>query len=132
MKYIKFTYVTLGEFPAVAGLQFIWARESAYPTDAPCFFGICPDDSDTRIEGVLGVFNQADWEQMRSDEMQARPDSERSVRERRRKVLSNCDWTQASDAPVDKTAWAAYRQALRDIPLQASFPASVAWPTQPE
>lgn len=26
------------------------------------------------------------------------------------------DWTQVADAPVDATAWAVYRQALRDLP----------------
>lgn len=30
--------------------------------------------------------------------------------------LAACDWTQTADAPVDKAAWAAYRQALRDFP----------------
>ena len=30
--------------------------------------------------------------------------------------LSQTDWTQVSDAPVDASAWAAYRQALRDLP----------------
>ena len=86
MKHIKFTYVdavtgisvasqpaTNGPaFPAVAGLQFAWARESRYPTEVPEFFGTCPDDSDTQIDGVLGVFSQADWEAMRSDEIRAR------------------------------------------------------------
>jgi hypothetical protein len=26
------------------------------------------------------------------------------------------DWTQVADAPVDASAWAVYRQALRDLP----------------
>jgi hypothetical protein len=30
--------------------------------------------------------------------------------------LAASDWTQAADAPVDREAWAAYRQALRDFP----------------
>lgn len=29
--------------------------------------------------------------------------------------LAATDWTQLPDAPVDAAAWAAYRQALRDI-----------------
>lgn len=86
MQYIKFTYVDAmtgvpvtaspavngPAFPAVDSLEFLWARESAYPTDVPEFFGTCPDDSDTEVPGVLGVFGQADWEQMRADEMRAR------------------------------------------------------------
>lgn len=55
--------------------------------------------------------------------------SVRSVRNRR---LAESDWTQVSDAPVDKAAWAAYRQELRDITAQAGFPHSVVWPTKPE
>ena len=54
-----------------------------------------------------------------------------SVRADRDKRLSDCDWTQAADAPVDQTAWAAYRQALRDVPGQAGFPWTVTWPETP-
>ena len=28
------------------------------------------------------------------------------------------DWTQLQDSPVDKEAWAIYRQKLRDLPAQ--------------
>lgn len=31
-------------------------------------------------------------------------------------LLMRSDWTQVVDAPVDRAAWAAYRQALRDFP----------------
>lgn len=51
--------------------------------------------------------------------------AERNVR------LSDSDWTQLADAPVDKEAWAAYRQALRDITGQEGFPLSIDWPIQP-
>jgi hypothetical protein len=34
-------------------------------------------------------------------------------------MLKDTDWTQVADSPVDKTAWATYRQALRDITTQA-------------
>ena len=54
------------------------------------------------------------------------------VRGERDSKLSSSDWTQVADAPVNKQAWATYRQALRDIPLQAGFPWNVSWPTQPE
>jgi hypothetical protein len=56
----------------------------------------------------------------------------KSVRADRNQRLSDSDWTQVADAPVDKAAWAAYRQALRDVPSQNGFPWSVEWPTQPE
>ena len=54
------------------------------------------------------------------------------VRSARNSVLSACDWTQVADAPVDKIAWATYRQALRDLPSQPGFPWSVTWPTEPQ
>ena len=53
-------------------------------------------------------------------------------REFRDNLLSSCDWTQVADAPVDKAAWATYRQALRDVPSQAGFPHDIVWPTKPE
>jgi nitrate reductase alpha subunit len=54
------------------------------------------------------------------------------IRAERNAKLSSSDWTQVADAPVDKQAWATYRQALRDITTQTSFPWDVQWPTQPE
>ncbi len=86
MRYIKFTYVDavtgapVSEapalngpvFPAVAGLEFGWARESQYPTAVPEFFGTCPEDSDIAVPGVLGEYIEADWLTMRDDEMRAR------------------------------------------------------------
>lgn len=50
---------------------------------------------------------------------------------RRDKLLAASDWTQLADATVDREMWAAYRQALRDIPQQAGFPADVEWPVEP-
>lgn len=53
------------------------------------------------------------------------------ARAERNALLAASDWTQVADAPVDQAAWAAYRQALRDIPQQAGFPHDVVWPEQP-
>ncbi len=55
----------------------------------------------------------------------------KSVRETRNQKLKDTDWTQVADAPVDKAAWAAYRQELRDITAQAGFPWEVQWPDAP-
>jgi len=54
-----------------------------------------------------------------------------SERTKRNGLLSRSDWTQVADAPVDKTAWATYRQALRDVPEQAGFPTDISWPQPP-
>ncbi len=46
----------------------------------------------------------------------------------RDRLLAASDWAMVSDAPTDKTAWATYRQALRDFPAtwtagpEADFP----------
>jgi hypothetical protein len=54
------------------------------------------------------------------------------ARDKRDALLSQSDWTMISDAPVDQTAWATYRQALRDVPAQAGFPENIDWPVAPE
>lgn len=66
-------------------------------------------------------------------EYQARRDLEQAtdIRNNRNQRLKDCDWTQLADSPVDKSAWATYRQALRDIPDQSGFPWTITWPTQP-
>lgn len=45
--------------------------------------------------------------------------------------LNRTDWTQLDDAPVDKSAWANYRKALRDLPNQAGDPDKVKFPLAP-
>jgi hypothetical protein len=41
---------------------------------------------------------------------------EARMKHQRNILLAQSDWTMHSDAPTDKTAWGAYRQALRDFP----------------
>ena len=55
----------------------------------------------------------------------------KNVRQQRTEKLKDCDWTQLADAPVDKAAWATYRQALRDVTKQAGFPWDIQWPVAP-
>jgi hypothetical protein len=54
----------------------------------------------------------------------------------RNKLLADSDWTQMNDSPLTnevKTAWATYRQELRDMSDLASWPniADDDWPTKP-
>lgn len=53
------------------------------------------------------------------------------VRAERNAKLVATDWTQITDATVDKTAWAVYRMMLRDIPEQNGFPNNIVWPDAP-
>ena len=55
----------------------------------------------------------------------------KSVRASRTQLLKDCDWTQIADSTADKTAWATYRQQLRDITTQAGFPWTITWPDAP-
>jgi hypothetical protein len=53
------------------------------------------------------------------------------VRNIRKAELFATDWTQVADAPVDKAAWATYRQQLRDLPTQNADPKKIVFPTRP-
>jgi len=55
----------------------------------------------------------------------------KSVRASRTEKLNDCDWTQIADSTADKTAWATYRQQLRDITAQSGFPWTITWPDAP-
>ena len=66
------------------------------------------------------------------------PQSERdadqidAVLTRRSFLLKDSDWTQLPDVPIPtKDEWAEYRQALRDITEQDSYPWEVVWPVAP-
>lgn len=67
------------------------------------------------------------------DEAKAAVDAQQAaaIRSDRNRRLSESDWTQVADAPVDQAAWAVYRQALRDVTTQEEFPWNVTWPVEP-
>jgi hypothetical protein len=53
------------------------------------------------------------------------------IRNWRKTELASCDWTQVVDSTADKTAWATYRQALRDLPSQNADPKKIIFPSRP-
>lgn len=53
------------------------------------------------------------------------------IRYQRNQLLLACDWTQIADSTSDKTAWANYRQALRDLPTKNADPKKIKFPTPP-
>lgn len=55
----------------------------------------------------------------------------KNVRAKRNRLLSDSDWTQLNDSPVDKTLWSIYRNQLRDIPQSFNDPDLIVWPTPP-
>ena len=58
-----------------------------------------------------------------------------ALRTERNARLAACDWTQLQDAHLSaekKSAWADYRQALRDLPDTVTDPSQVTWPDFPQ
>ena len=53
------------------------------------------------------------------------------IRKKRDFLLRTTDWTMTVGCTVDQSAWAAYRQSLRDIPQTFTEYTNVTWPTQP-
>ena len=53
------------------------------------------------------------------------------IRSWRNAELAGTDWTQLTDSPVDKSAWATYRQALRDLPAEGGKADKVELPNKP-
>jgi len=86
-----------------------------------------PVFSDTTVEGVTTTAAEHETA------YKAAKDAEQAsaVRQNRSDRLADCDWTQVADSPVDKAAWATYRQALRDITKQDGFPWEITWPDAP-
>ena len=75
---------------------------------------------------------EAQWDAMEAEWAAGANDrAAAEIRTERDAKLTESDWTQVADAPVDQAAWATYRQALRDIPSQAGFPNEVTWPVEP-
>jgi len=104
------------------------------------FFSTPPAITATQIlEEGTPVFADDRWTQswvvrdLTAEEVASRDNAKAdAVRAERNAKLEASDWTQVADAPVDKAAWATYRQALRDISSQAGFPWVVDLPTIPE
>ncbi|MHB1152108.1 MAG: tail fiber assembly protein [Eubacteriales bacterium] len=81
-------------------------------------------DLDNNIDVWLQAAKDAEYNKLASE-----------IRAERNALLSKTDWTQTKDAPLNSSEIAQmtlYRQALRDITDQVSFPHNVVWPVPPE
>ena len=67
--------------PAVKGFQYKWQNSSTYPVElapngtylrAPKYYGICDDDADTSIAGVLQVLTEEEYNTLKAEEHEAR------------------------------------------------------------
>jgi hypothetical protein len=95
------------------------------PTEQPGY------DSNTQTVSQAVELVDDVWTQVWTVAPLPQDQAESNIRSQRDDLLTRSDWTQVADAPVDKQAWADYRQALRDVPSQAGFPYSVIWPVAP-
>ena len=91
----------------------------------------------TMTDSQLAKWNGTEWVLEDTPIVKSDPEPEPIapevlVRAERDGLLVTSDWTQVDDSPVDKSAWATYRQLLRDVPSQAGFPDTITWPTKPE
>jgi len=88
------------------------------------------EDGTEQIDGKWYTkYSVADMAQEAKDALDAQQAT--TVRATRNDKLKASDWTQVLDAPVDQAAWAAHRQALRDVTAQQGFPWTVTWPDAP-
>jgi Iap family predicted aminopeptidase len=102
------------------------------------FFSTPPEITYTQdIKEGTPVFTDSRWTQTwsivdLSEEQLAERTEQKAeeIRSVRNTNIAKTDWTQLPDSPVNKQAWAAYRQALRDVPAQEGFPWDVTWPEQ--
>ena len=56
------------------------------------------------------------------------------IRAERNAKIAACDWRVIKSLESNQLqdfAWASYRQALRDVPIQPGFPGNVVWPVEP-
>lgn len=94
-----------------------------------------PDtDAQHVVYEVSPEFQNNEWHQrwaIRSKTQEEINSEAMAARAQRDQLLMESDWTQLPDAPVNQVAWAAYRQLLRDVPSQVTFPTEIAWPTKP-
>jgi hypothetical protein len=73
----------------------------------------------TRAELVAdGVITQAEADEQAAQEVRAKRDG----------LIRDTDYMVMPDSPHDSPAVRKYRQALRDVPQQKSFPHKVTWP----
>lgn len=91
----------------------------------------------SRFKKVNGEVVQltSEEEAARDAEEQAWADGETDrvweiIREKRNALLAASDWMANSDVTMSD-AWAAYREALRDLPSTESDPDDIVFPTEP-
>lgn len=132
MRYVRSMPNQSGAYPAPQSNSFPGAieltdKQAATLVDYNGFVNIARTD-----EGVIVTPNTEAWEAWKAEQPDPSILVAEEVRQQRNTLLSETDWTQLNDAPLtdeEKEKYRTYRQALRDIPQQESFPENITWPT---
>lgn len=86
---------------------------------------------------IQGVYEVEKYKIISGSAVEQSIDFWNAVRIERNTLLTESDWTQMTDSPLTdskKTAWATYRQSLRDLPSNNSSASSyddVTFPSEP-
>jgi len=75
-----------------------------------------------------------DWSKLKTAEHLFQEEQDQkaaAIRQERNQLLKDTDYAVLPDSGHDTPEIRAYRQALRDITEQNTFPDSVTWPTKP-
>lgn len=138
MAYLKFTHVDAATgisvstepakhgpaMPRLAGLEFVFALESEYPTAVPTFYGTAPDGVDATIAGILAVLTEEEFEAARLKEIEARKAI--LLRQMTAAVQHHMDGV-AGQRNYDGIQSAALRAALPNSPFHAEGVAYGEW-----
>jgi len=100
-------------------IQNLYPEVTAYDTEYGAF------DADGNSVAIDEALVQAEVERLIAEQ------PAKEARATRDRLIAETDWMALSDVQMTD-GWAAYRQALRDVPEQPGFPDNIDWPEKPE
>jgi hypothetical protein len=125
------------------GVEAVWCAILFKGGENPVKFYADPTDSNVFSQQMYARLKAGDFGEIidGTGELYITMPKSQALREQealdlRTKLLVESDFsdlpvTQARLSDAEKTAWATYRQALRDITLQQAYPWDISWPVKP-
>jgi len=119
-------------FPTIEGLVIEFGNETQWPTYEPLFFGICDDNADITVPGVIKSLSLDEYTNERLKEDATKASQVRQHRDYllQTKVDSINPMRWELMTPEQQEKMRVYRQALLDVPSQEGFPWNIEWPMQ--
>jgi len=125
-------------FPVTdAAVQNGWSLVPVEFLSSPSFdesSQICTQDLNPTLVNNVWVLGWTVREMTVQERDEATSRKSVAVRADRDQRLSKTDWRVLKayeSGGTENSVWVSYRQALRDVPAQAGFPWSIAWPIEP-